>query len=234
MVFHFRSWVSACILIALTVLCNGCADMPRPAWMARGAAKEKEEIQLSGVRDAPSEIERLEKLASSAKKKDATEQEAVSQQLAQQLSIEGDPIIRVALLRSLAAYPTSTASLMLKQGLQDSDKDIRVVCCELLGDRAGPETVKLLTEVIASDTEIDVRLAAARGLGQLEDTAAVEGLALALDDPDPAMRRRAIVSLQNVTGLDYGGDITAWRQYVQGNPVEPKTPSLAERFRKIF
>jgi len=208
--------------------------MPRPAWMARGAAKEKEEIQLSGVRDAPSEIERLEKLASSAKKKDATEQEAVSQQLAQQLSIEGDPIIRVALLRSLAAYPTSTASLMLKQGLQDSDKDIRVVCCELLGDRAGPETVKLLTEVIASDTEIDVRLAAARGLGQLEDTAAVEGLALALDDPDPAMRRRAIVSLQNVTGLDYGGDITAWRQYVQGNPVEPKTPSLAERFRKIF
>jgi len=231
MVFHFRSWISAGILGSLAGLCCGCADMPRPPWMANNT---DDDVQISGIRDASEEIERLEKLASAANKKDPAEQEVTSQQLAQQLAAEGDPIIRSAQLRALAAYPTSTSSLMLKQGLQDTSKDIRVVCCELWGDRAGPEAAKLLTEVIASDTDIDVRLAAARGLGQLEDTAAVNGLALALDDPDPAMRRRAVVSLQKVTGQNYGGDITAWRQYVQGNQPELKTPSLAQRIRDIF
>ncbi len=232
MVLHIRSWISTSILGALAVLCSGCADMPRPPWMA--SKPEESDVQISGIRDASEEIDRLEALASTAGKKDAAEQEAITLQLAQQLAAESDPIIRAAQLRALAAYPTSSASLMLKQGLQDTDKDVRVVCCEMWGKRAGPEAAKILSEVIASDTDIDVRLAAARGLGQLEDQAAVKGLALALDDPDPAMQRRAVVSLQNVTGRDYGGDIAAWRQFMQGNEPVLQTPSLAERVRSIF
>jgi len=150
------------------------------------------------------------------------------------LAAESDPIIRAQLIRTLAAYPTSTAALMLKQGLHDTSKDVRVLCCEKLGERDDPETAKILAEVIASDTDIDVRLAAARGLGETEDTQALDGLAVALDDPNPAMRRRAVVSLQNVTGRDYGGDITAWRQYVQGNEPQLDTPSIAERIRDVF
>ena len=232
MASHIRSWNSTVLLCALAAICSGCADMPRPPWASK--KPDEEDIQISGVRNPSLELEELKDLAKDAKKKDATEQEAISQQLAQRLAAESDPVIRIALIRTLAAYPTSTATVMLKQGLRDADKDVRVVCCEVVGERRDPESGRLLAEVIASDTDIDVRLAAARGLGELEDKSAVDGLALALDDPDPAMRRRAITSLQNVTGREYGGDITAWRQYVQGNEPQVDTPSLAERFRDIF
>lgn len=200
--------------------------------MAKDSAKEDAEI--AGVRNSALEIERLEDLAKDAKKKDAEEQEAVSQQLAQQLAAEADPIIRAQLIRTLAAYPTPTAGLMLKQGLHDTNKDVRVICCEKLGERDDPEKARILAEVISSDTDIDVRLAAARGLGETEDSRALDGLAVALDDPDPAMRHRAVASLKNVTGRDYGGDVSAWRQYVQGNEPQLDTPSLAERIRDVF
>lgn len=218
---------------ALAGICSGCADMPRPPWVAKKSTDE-EDLQISGVRNPTLELERLEELAEDAEKKDTTEQEAISQQLAQQLAAESDPVLRIALVNTLAAYPTSTASVMLKQGLRDTNKNVRVRCCEVLGERRDPECGRLLSEVIATDTDIDVRLAATRALGELEDDSAVNGLALALDDPDPAMRRRAITSLQSVTGREYGGDITAWRQYVQGNEPQVDTPSLAERFREIF
>ena len=81
--------------------------------------------------------------------------------------------------------------------------------------------------------DADVRLAAAKALGETKNREAVAALGEALDDSDPAMQYRAVLSLKQVTGKDLGNDVNRWQQYVKGEPPEP-TPSLAERIRRLF
>ena len=80
----------------------------------------------------------------------------------------------------------------------------------------------------------DVRLAAARDMGQTKDATAITALADALSDSDPAMQRRAVESLRALSKKDFGNDVSAWQQYAKGENPQLKEPTLAERFRKLF
>ena len=102
------------------------------------------------------------------------------------------------------------------------------------GRRGGKESVDELCKLLNSDSDMDVRLAAARALGQTKEKIAMPQLADALSDSDPAMQHRLVQSLKNVSGKDFGGDVEAWRQYAKGEPVQEKPVSVAERFRKLF
>jgi HEAT repeat protein len=91
-----------------------------------------------------------------------------------------------------------------------------------------------LAEALRNDVDGDVRLAAAGALGETKNPAAVAPLGEALADPDPAMQYRAVLSLKQTAGKDLGNSVERWQQYVKGElPAEP-TPSLADRFRRLF
>ena len=63
----------------------------------------------------------------------------------------------------------------------------------------------------------------------------MKALAVALEDQDPALQRRAVLSLEKVTGRDLGPDVNAWRQLVrEGNVAPAKTTSLANQLRKFL
>ncbi|MDP7304261.1 MAG: HEAT repeat domain-containing protein, partial [Pirellulaceae bacterium] len=65
-------------------------------------------------------------------------------------------------------------------------------------------------------TEDDVRSAAARALGKFRGSeAAVQALAVALDDPNPAIQHRVTLSMGAVSGRSYGADVVAWREFAQ-------------------
>ena len=87
----------------------------------------------------------------------------------------------------------------------------------------------MLADMLAHDRDKDVRMAAARGLGQSHEQIAKQALGAALDDNDPAMQHRAMVSLKTVTGKDLGNDVDKWRQYVKTGNVRPDDRSWAER-----
>jgi HEAT repeat protein len=74
----------------------------------------------------------------------------------------------------------------------------------------------MLRELYAGDVDLDVRLAAARALGQTRDPAAMATLAIGLEDRDPAMQYRTVKALRQIAPQDLGDDVERWRQYLSG------------------
>ncbi len=194
----------------------------------------KKPDSLPGVKTADQQIQELKGLAAKAAQASPDGRQRVANELSQHLQHEEDPMVRVELIRTLAVYPTPQSAAMLTAGLSDADPAVRIACCNVWGRTKGKDAIKELGRVLGSDTNVDVRLAAARALGQTGDPAAVAPLGDALADSDPAIQFRTIESLKKISGRDYGSDTRAWQQFAKGEPVDHKEPSLAERVRKWF
>jgi len=217
----------------LMVVATGCAEFGgTPSWLSLQAPSHGE---APGIASPTERIAKLRKLAAGAARADAEQQQQVSAQLARQFEVEEDPLIRMEIVRALGDYRTGEANALLRAALEDLDAEVRVAACEALGKREGSEPAVLLGRTLGGDVDVDVRLAAARALGQSKDPAAISALGEALNDKDPAMQVRAVKSLRQVTGKDFGNDVGRWRQYVQtGSPGPAESLSMAERLRQIF
>jgi HEAT repeat protein len=218
----------ACCLLAFGAV--GCASLDGlfdgSAWQKSAAAD---------LPDVPSPAERiaaLRQLAGEGPGRDPARRRELAQALAEAFHREQDPAIRVELVRALAAYPDEASDEALRSALGDTEVDVRVAACEAWGHRGNAEAVALLSGTLDGDLDTDVRLAAARALGRSKDPQAVAALGRALDDRDPAIQYRSVVSLQRVTGKDLGNEVGRWRQYVAaGLSDSPNAASLAERPR---
>jgi len=125
----------------------------------------------------------------------------VADNLAQRIQTEQDALVRKQIIRTLAAIPNETASAVLYTAIRDPDPEIREEVCRDWGTRAKAAAaarkgapappgsiedtaVRLLAEALSGDTNMDVRLAAARALGNIQhDPRAVGALALACAIP---------------------------------------------------
>lgn len=177
-------------------------------------------------------IKALKELAKNAPKMSPADQERESLELARAIGKEEDPIFRLYIIRALAEFKTPAADAVLRVATKDADREVRVVCCEAWAKRGGPEAVGLLTDVFQTDRDLDVRIAAARCLGETKDASAIPVLAAALDDRDPAMQFRAMQSMQAITGKHFGDNVNAWREYARGG--KPAEQSWAERAKRWF
>lgn len=208
---------------------SGCAGAGEKSNWSLPFAKTSDQAQ------APTPAERIEELRSLAKQAaemPAADQQQKSEELVRVLNNEPDLLVRIELLRTLGNFPTLPAGAALYAAMQDSDRDIRMACCEAWGRRGGPDAAKVLGEVIRSEQDSDVRLAALRALAQVKDPATVAAIAPALEDPSPAMQWRAVRSLESVTGKSFGDDVNAWRSFVQGGA--PREESIAGRIRRFL
>lgn len=125
----------------------------------------------------------------------------------------------VRLLGQLKSSPSAVETLI--KASKDNDRDIRLAAIESWKTLGTDAAVPQLQEIIGSDTDIDVRLAATEALGHFPGRASVRALALSLNDRDPALQVRATESLRKVTGEPLGRNIVAWQQYVEN--VAPAT-----------
>jgi HEAT repeat protein len=154
--------------------------------------------------------------------------------LARQIQVEPDPLVRQAVVTSIAAYRTPMSQQVLEAGLNDENAAVRVACCRSLGKRAETNSVASLAGALKQDKDVDVRMAAAEALGKINSPDSMKALAVALDDRDPALQYAGVQSLKAITGRDYGPDVQAWRQVATGEKSPaPSTPSVAERLRKV-
>ncbi len=225
-----------CVALSLGLLAlvtsNGCSyARARPKWVQSITFWEAKEIDEKYLKKTPAEeIEELRELAEKIPSQTPEEQNRTAADLAQRYRNESDPLIRIELLLAVSRCGAPAAGETLRAGLGDSDRDVRVAACQGWGNHGGPLAVAQMSEAIRKDSSVDVRLAAGRALGQLGGDDAVAALRPALDDPDPALQYRAMQSLREITGKDFGDNVVSWREYIRGEAA-PAEISLVERMK---
>jgi HEAT repeat protein len=226
-----RKSAECCLLSVAILAVVGCADGPLNGLLYRKQWQEDEKY-------GPTLHTRLEELRTTrtqARRLDSSEQVRLARQLVQSVASDASTQYRCEAVRTLGELPTPEVLPGLRQAAQDTEPSVRVAACEAWGTWGDGEAVQVLGELLRKDADLDVRVAAARELARFDNSVAVQALGVALDDPNPALQYRAVESLRECTGEDYGNSVVAWRQYVRGETVvEPPRPTMAERLRKLF
>ena len=187
-------------------------------------------------------VETIQKMGEYAATHGPAEKESVAVKLAQDIQTEKDPLVRIVLIRTLGKIPNETAAAVLYAGIKDPDPEVRMEVCTAWGKRVHESltkggglppgrtediAVQVLAGALAGDTNLDVRFAAARALGEVpHDPRAIAALGVALKGSDnPAMTYRVVSSLKSASGKDYGDDVKQWQQYADAFiPQQPVTP----------
>ncbi|TWT77667.1 HEAT repeat protein [Posidoniimonas polymericola] len=147
---------------------------------------------------------------------DSARQQELTVELARKVQTEPDPLVRDAIMKSVAKFKTPLAGQVLTAGLQDADPMVRRRCCELLGRRGDPASTAALAETLRNDTDQDVRIEAVRALGNVRSPETNAALVAALESRDPAMQYAGVQSLAKATGRDFNGDVRACLAYAKG------------------
>ncbi len=216
------------VLFAL-VATSGCAAT-RPWWLF------PDKPDRTSYRTASMRMDTVREFAQQGTGVDDPEQRELTDQLARQIQIEPDPLVREAIVDAMAEFGTPMASQVLKAGLNDADAQVRRKCCVAIGKRGDPDSVDLLAQVVATDPDHEVRIAAVDALGKVKSPESIKALSRALEDSDPAMQYAGVRALQSVTGRDYGGDVSAWLEYARGGEAiapEREPTSVAERIKRL-
>jgi hypothetical protein len=220
------------VLVCLCLLMgSGCT----PISMWRWPWEDKDPFDPAlYAKTATARLEAMQQLTKGLASKPPDEQQRIVADLAQRIQSESDPIVRREIVRAMGTTKSDLAGAVLISALQDSNAQVRETACVAWGERGGPESVRALSGILSTDTNLDVRLAATKALGRIKDPGAVPALAVALEDRNPALQYRAVESLRTAAPVDLGEDVDAWRQYAKTGHAEPKPVSVAERFWKIF
>jgi len=177
----------------------------------------------------------LRKLAASAPDLPPAEQQRLSGELGRMIQEEKNSLLAREMVRTLAAFPTAESLEGLKAATEHSDADVRAVACEAWRRKGGQAGLDTLVKVLSSDTDLDVRIAAARELGGFRQQAAIDALGAALEDPNPALQYRCVQSLKEITGRDLGENVSAWKQFVAGGDAKAsETASWSDQIRNLF
>jgi HEAT repeat protein len=220
MVKSAGNWLLTAHLCLLLAMQLGCANGPLSDLAALSPfARESD----GGGRYGPTpgqQVAEIQRLGREARDAEPVAQQQITAELAQRLISETDPLLRERIVVALGPLPAPAATEALRQAVQDRNTSVRLRAVQAWEDRPAAEAVPVLAEVLASDTNTDVRLAATRALGQFRDPAAVRPLSVALEDSDPALQFRAVQSLKKITNRDLGADLAAWRRFARGEVVE--------------
>lgn len=146
---------------------------------------------------------------------DAAERDEISGILALAYSVEADVQTRIAILGSVARLESPKRVEVFIQAAADKDPSVRMASCRHLGHVASPQAAAQLDQLLVSDTNIDVRLAAADALGKISTRESAMSLLGGIEDSDVALRYRCRESLKQITGKDHAGNVAEWREEIQ-------------------
>lgn len=192
---------SCCFLL----LISGCAE--GPLWQsgkyspwARNRWAEEEKIADTLFTRKQRMTESVESVLNAP----VEQQQKVAQEISE--IVHRDPVLLLRLhgVKLSGRLNCPAAIQTLEDASRDYNTDIRVAAIKAWEQLPSDLAIPQLQEIIGSDTNVDVRLAATRALGNFSGVKAVQALSLALNDADPALQVRAAESLQKATGESFG------------------------------
>lgn len=124
-----------------------------------------------------------------------------------------DPTVRAACLRALARHGQPEDVTIITPYLRDQTSFVRWEAANALERLHHPHAIDRLLPVLRDDEDRDVRMAAARALGQYPERRVFEALVGALTDREYAVVRQAQRSLRLLTGEDLGDRASAWLEW---------------------
>lgn len=219
-----KCWPVALLVVAL----SGCQTMSqyRPTFWPFP------ERELTTYHTPAMRVDAIHEFAMRSSGIDSPDQREITDQLARQIQVEPDPLVRQAVVGAITEFHTPMSQQVLEAGLSDENEAVRIACCRALGRRAEAISVAGLANAMRIEKDVDVKLAAAEALGKIKSPESIQALVIALDDRDPAMQYVGVQSLKAITGRDYGPDVQAWRQVATGGtPPAPAAPSVAQRLK---
>ena len=181
------------------------------------------------------QVEELQALRSSASSMSEAQQAEKLAVLLPLLNSKEHPMLRAEVARTLGEFTSPGALQGLRQAVRDEDEAVRAIACKGWGKRRDEEAVQVLAKVVGSDTEFDVRIEAARQLGNFSNSQlALDTLGRALDEKDPAMQLAVTKSLTKLTGRPYGNQVSAWREFFQGKEPQVEQPPRLSFGRQLI
>jgi len=225
-----RTWFALLVLLGLVL--SGCQSVSqRLPFIGGGAADADPRYEAPHLR-----LARLNKLAKELPSQPTAVRQSQAVKLLQQYHSETDPMIQASLVRAITACGTAESDQVLRSAsIHPTSRDIRIAACEGWAKRGTPEAVDQLVRLMegASTDSLpdkDVQIRAAWALGQTRDQRALPALRRGIDHSDPAMQRRCMASLTDVTGEKFGMNVQNWRDYLDGRiATPPREMSIADR-----
>jgi hypothetical protein len=138
------------------------------------------------------------------------------------------PEMRRSAVLTLQKSPHPDAEAALIRACSDKNDKVRQTACKALAGRNSPAASQKLAAIAQTDKNMSVRYAALQSLGTFDSQEARMVLRNSLDEKTPGLQYHATLALKTMTGQDYGGDVESWKKFMDGQPTEESTASLAE------
>ena len=206
-----RSKIAFTLLLSVAFV--GCAEGPLwkagsyVPWVQNEWAAEEEIVDT--LYERKSMIDQLVESALTDEQKDEAAKRL--QEIATRDSVL---LIRLHAVEKLGQLDNSVAISALQSASRDPNAKIRVAAAKSWGQFPADQAVPHLQEMLGSDTDVDVRLAATSMLGKFSGPSVLEALSMALDDTNPAVQLRAMDALENSTGEQLGTSVAAWKSFI--------------------
>jgi hypothetical protein len=222
---------------AICLMMAGCADGPIPEtkvlnpWVRKQWAEDEQRTTTFHRKVAD-----LAELRKKAPSMPPAERDDTATHLAARLKEEKSAVLRAEFVRTLAAFSTPIAGEAILASVTDEDTSVRVLAIKALARAPTAEGFQALSQAVTSDSDLDVRVVAARELGKFRGFDATKSLRPALDDRDPALQLAAMQSLEALDGhAEYRRNVAVWREHLDGgNPTPPAGPSIAELAKQYW
>ena len=182
----FKSW-TILALVAVMVSLGGCKAMFN--------AKP-----IPGVPQPDERLKQIGELGKNASNVPPEKQVAYAQTLSTIIHEETDPTMRRAAVVAISNFKVPITEETLRFAGKDPERDVREAACAGWKTYGGELAVPELIQILANESDLDIRHLAIDLLGELKDERAIVALEVPLMDNDPALQYYTMRSLRKITG----------------------------------